>query len=321
MSKSRDYCVTLYDENIKLEDLECLYLVYQNEICPETGRSHRQAYVEFKSPKHFNALQKLLPGAHIEKRKGTRAQARAYCMKEDTRAPGTQPVEIGEWIEPKPKHQQDFWKGLQDLIASGASSEEVYNEYPGMYVRYGRAIDSLVRKEVSKKVLRRRREDFESARLTHWQHEVVWSLTCQDDREVLWIYDIVGGQGKTFLSSYLQITYDCFVVGDGKSSDIAHAYDSEHYIVFDYSRCRSESVSYALIEHMKNGRVFSGKYDSEVKYTRGGYGKVVVFANFEPDFTMMSRDRWNVFELKEGILNYQPYANSISPNFNYKDFN
>lgn len=319
MSRSRDWCGTLYDEKIKLEEVECVYLVYQNEICPETGRSHRQFYIEFKNAKSFKFMQKLLPGAHIEKRKGTRDQARDYCMKDETRVEDSVPVEVGVWVSEKPKH--DLWKSLQNMIDSGASSDDVYRAHPGMYIRYTRNIDSLINKEKSKKVLCQRKEDFESARLAHWQHEVVWSLTCQDDREVLWIYDIVGGQGKTYLSSYMEIFYDCFVIGDGKSGDIAHAYDAQKYIVFDYSRSRSESVSYALIEQMKNGRVFSGKYDSGIKYCRGGYGRVVVFANFEPDFQALSQDRWNVFELKDGILNYQPYANSISPTFNYKDFN
>jgi len=74
------------------------YIVYQTEVAPDTGRVHIQGYIEFKQPMRFAAVKTLLGGqAHLERRRGTRLQARDYCMKEDSRMPGTEFTEIGDW--------------------------------------------------------------------------------------------------------------------------------------------------------------------------------------------------------------------------------
>lgn len=315
MGKSRHYCGTLYDEKIKLEDIECAYLVYQNEICPESGRSHRQFYVEFKNPRSLRAVSKLFGKAHVESRRGSREAARDYCMKEASRCPGTLPVEVGEWKMEK-KGVSDQWKEIKDLIASGGKAEDVYGAYTGLYVRYKRNIDSIIAAENSRKILAKTKLKYNEAVLSPWQDEVVWELTGQSNRGVLWVYDVVGGQGKTFLSGYIEVMLNGFVTGDGKSSDIAHAYNCEEYVVFDYSRSREESVSYNLIEQLKNGRVFSGKYESHNKRVLSGFCRVVVFANFEPIRSKLSADRWNVYEVLNGILVYRPYSTRVNPNYN-----
>lgn len=44
--------------------------------------------------------------------------------------------------------------------------------------------------------------DLNNAILYDWQIEVLQLLDDQDDRKVLWIYDAVGGEGKTFLALF-----------------------------------------------------------------------------------------------------------------------
>lgn len=51
----------------------------------EGGHEHVQGYVELNKPGRFKTI---LGGAHFETRKGSREQARVYCMKEDTRVLG-----------------------------------------------------------------------------------------------------------------------------------------------------------------------------------------------------------------------------------------
>jgi len=62
---------------------------YQDEVCPETGRKHRQGYVRTRQQVRFSAMQKMLPGIHIEIAKNWDA-LREYCKKVDTAVPGTQ---------------------------------------------------------------------------------------------------------------------------------------------------------------------------------------------------------------------------------------
>ena len=76
------------------------YTVYQQERCPHTQRLHYQGYSEFTDNVSWGALKNWLGNSlHIEARQGTREEARVYCMKEESRVPGTEPVEIGLWAE------------------------------------------------------------------------------------------------------------------------------------------------------------------------------------------------------------------------------
>lgn len=66
-----------------------VYGVYQLELAPTTGSPHFQGYVAFLQPKRFKALQKLIPGAHLQVARGTPLDNYIYCSKEDSRSPGT----------------------------------------------------------------------------------------------------------------------------------------------------------------------------------------------------------------------------------------
>jgi len=58
------------------------YWIYGEEIAPETGTPHLQAYVCFKNQKRLSAVKKVFPTAHLEVKRGTVKQAVDYC-KED----------------------------------------------------------------------------------------------------------------------------------------------------------------------------------------------------------------------------------------------
>lgn len=85
MSRSRDYCFTINnytDAHIQLlEALDCTYVVYGKEV-GESGTPHLQGYVRFPSAKSVSAVIKLMPGAHIEIKKGRCDQAIDYCKKD-----------------------------------------------------------------------------------------------------------------------------------------------------------------------------------------------------------------------------------------------
>lgn len=70
------------------------YVVWQRER-GENGTPHIQGYIELHNPVRLSAMKLWLPSAHFEVRRGTREQARAYCMKEDTRDAG--PWERGDF--------------------------------------------------------------------------------------------------------------------------------------------------------------------------------------------------------------------------------
>lgn len=57
-------------------------------------------------------------------------------------------------------------------------------------------------------------------------------------------------------------------------------------------------MNYGAIESIKNNRVLSAKYDSRLKRGKG-MNHVVVFANWPPDYSKMSADRFIVKNLQD----------------------
>lgn len=74
------------------------YCVYQREITPTTGQEHWQGYIVYKSPCRMSKIKTILGdnAAHLEIAKGNAQQNHAYCTKQESRKPGTEPVEHGE---------------------------------------------------------------------------------------------------------------------------------------------------------------------------------------------------------------------------------
>lgn len=108
----------------------------------------------------------------------------------------------------------------------------------------------------------------------------------------MWCWEDTGNTGKTYLARWLLCWRDAYLVTGGKWADIIYAYGDERYVVFDLTRDQVDKVPYNLMEKFKNGFAFSGKYESRARVFAPA--RVVVFANFEPERTKLSADRWDV---------------------------
>lgn len=73
------------------------YLYCIGEEVGESGTPHLQGYIEFKTPKSWSTIKKLLPKAHIEKAKGNRQQNLTYCKK-DGKFKSNFPVPLSEQV-------------------------------------------------------------------------------------------------------------------------------------------------------------------------------------------------------------------------------
>lgn len=127
-TKLRNYCWTYFAEELEIEENEDIkYCVFQKEKCPKTGKIHFQGYVELTKPMRRKATQEALgiEGAHLEKRRGTREEARDYCMKEETRVDG--PWEIGEFG--KGQGARNDLSKLKEVALSRPIGEVVLGEH------------------------------------------------------------------------------------------------------------------------------------------------------------------------------------------------
>lgn len=116
------YCPTEDCRSHFKEEAKCKMdsYVFQVEICPNTGREHKQAGFILSTKKRFKQAKEIwgCPQAHLEPAKGTPAEIKAYCTKEETRKPGTTPT-IFNW--------PDDLKGKgkrSDLAAAAAAVKE-----------------------------------------------------------------------------------------------------------------------------------------------------------------------------------------------------
>lgn len=139
--RSHDWCFTMFDEKFDglNFDEHMNYLVFQIELCPETKKEHAQGYIEFKNKAGLNILKKRYGNdIHWEFRKGTKEQARAYCMKEESRIRG--PFEFGEFYR---QGKRNDLTSLYKSISSGKSMFDIVNQHPTEFIKYHNGIEKM----------------------------------------------------------------------------------------------------------------------------------------------------------------------------------
>lgn len=132
-----------------------------------------------------------------------------------------------------------------------------------------------------------------------WQLEVLDIInTKPDKRTIHWFWEPNGGVGKSTLCKYLAVKHDAIMVS-GKSDNMFHAISkakNKKIILVDCPRSCQGFMNYGGIEQIKNGHVFSGKYDSEQLLFNNPH--VIVFSNEEPQEGKWSSDRCHVHEIR-----------------------
>lgn len=116
---------------------ESKYTVFQPE---EESTVHLQGYSEFKRKWYLTELKKVNNRVHLEPRKGTREEARNYCMKDESAI--DDPIEFGEW-KPEGGPGKAYHACLA-AIKEGANLEEISEEFPDIYLKYCRGVKDVV---------------------------------------------------------------------------------------------------------------------------------------------------------------------------------
>lgn len=161
------------------------------------------------------------------------------------------------------------------------------------------------------------RNIYNNVELRRWQSQLITLSGMQKEREIYWIVDPIGNNGKTFLSYYLSDLHGALRVSNPSSNDFAYAYDYQDIVIFDYNRVAEKHINYSLLEDLKNGSLWSPKYQSSVKSFREKNVTVICFANYPPDFSALSHDRWTLFELNDNKLKRAKIPEPTLPLINY----
>lgn len=158
----RNWCFTCYND---IKDIDCVFMVYQTEICPTTKKEHKQGYIEFKDKCSMKKVKELFDdkSIHLEPRWGTQKQAIDYCTKKDTRKEGTQPFIKGN---PKNQGNRKDLDEIYDDIEEGMTAKEILLRHRGNALRHMNMIKKGLMvfhdlDDVDKYILMKRGEDVE----------------------------------------------------------------------------------------------------------------------------------------------------------------
>jgi len=165
--------------------------------------------------------------------------------------------------------------------------------------------------------------------LRPWQASMVelidLEFTEMDDRHINWLVDVEGCAGKTQFCKYMtQRRKQTMIVTGGGYKDIAcvlkgcqdeNKFDlnDETVVIFNIPRDSDDQgmISYKALESLKDGLITSSKYESATFVFNSPV--VWVLSNNEPELSKLSKDRWKLWTISDGML--LPYT--IKP-INYR---
>lgn len=158
---ARNWCFTLNNPVAHIDFtkwLDLKFAIYMTEK-GESGTLHFQGYLELKEPQRLSYLKKQLPRAHLERRRGSKQQAIAYCLKEmkpdcmkwetitdEVTLSGNPvvynysgtPQDLLKSSEPK-KSLKERLEEVKELIRAGMTDYQIMESHYDLFVRYHRA--------------------------------------------------------------------------------------------------------------------------------------------------------------------------------------
>ena len=279
----------------------------QLERCEFTGREHLQFYINTFTPRSPPSLKdhdrnvwvtvvRINNGAHN------------YCLKENTRISGPwefgdKPVSRNNKIDLKEKNKIIMEKGAIQAVKDGLISIEKLPQY----------LKGLQLLENLSIVERMKNQEFPWV-FHQWQKEILEKVSNSQlgDRKIIFIVDQEGGRGKTKFFGWLGATkQDVFqYLSIGKKEDMLNLARPEvKTYILDVARSEAEFVNYALLEKLKDGSWSSGKYEGKVSFGWNEIKNMIVCMNEFPKKTALSKDRYDVYELKSDLCLYSvPFA-------------
>lgn len=154
-------------------------------------------------------------------------------------------------------------------------------------------------------------ERYEGVEWRPWQKDILEIMEAPaDPRKVHWVYDPKGNAGKSFLMKYIHCKWKV-IIGDGKYADVmnqlkewveANEDEDPDAVIVDVPRSHAAYFQVRTLEKLKDGLVYSGKYEGGVIELVEPM-RAIVFANTLPVLDTLSADRWDIREIRaDGTL-------------------
>lgn len=274
------------------------FAIIGRELAPSTGAVHYQGYASLSKLWRIKSLRENLwevlelparggPSFRIEVARGNEKRNIEYCSKD------------GEvWQCGRPGGRQGERSDLKDameLIRSKRSYSEVIDE-PELQKLLIRNANWVSMQFWRGKELQAR-EHVQELSLYRWQRQLLSEIEGDPDERKITFVVGPGNTGKSTFARFLHSKRDDVELWSGpicKAHDLICAVKGSRVQLFDITRSDGEP-DYSLLESIKNGLLFSGKYLPLNKQFPQPH--VVVFMNQVPDRNALSEDRYNIMDL------------------------
>lgn len=265
------------------------YLIFGKEV-GASGTPHLQGTVCFQSRKRLPQVIASLGQCHCTVTRSL-SQSIEYCKKEgDWTSWGTMPTQ-------RPRQEgggrrndlEEFKESVRSGVTDLKELRELHSSVCALYPRFVKNYIEDQREVIA----------VPAHPLRPWQENLNTILRRPPDpREIIFIVDRVGNQGKTWFARYFcDLHDDAQIIIPGKKADMAYvAREDVKTYFFDTPRSKQgEFIQYDFLEELKNGYFFSPKYESRIKKIKTPH--VVVCMNEHPDMDKLSSDRYKVISL------------------------
>lgn len=148
-------------------------------------------------------------------------------------------------------------------------------------------------------------DEYKNVVWKEWQQEILDLLKnkATNSRDINWYWEETGNVGKSYLCKYLALTRNV-IICDGKKDNIFNQVRNTivlekkkpDIILLDVPRSGVGFVNYGVIEQLKTGLIYSGKYEGgQLSFP---WPHVIVFSNTLPDMAAVSADRWVIKKIE-----------------------
>lgn len=253
------------------------YIVYGHETAPTTGTKHLQGYIQLTTKSRLTTIKKKLEmeQIHLEPAYGTCKDNQQYTTKDNDY------IELGK---PTIERQRTDLKSFYDEIVECDTWEQVLKlKQTKQYYKYAKEVFNTVNNKI---------EPQQNITLRPFQQKIIDIINQPaDDRTIYWVYDPEGNTGKTYLSKYLLTNYNAFYFRPAKGTDILYQYNNQTIIILDIPRSTDEQyINWGILEQLKDGITFSGKYEGKTLYRKEN-AHIIVMSNELPVSGTFSKDR------------------------------
>lgn len=292
--RAKYWCFTLNNytpENVDLLSAPIAgvdYIVFGREV-GENGTPHLQGTVCFQNRLRLNQVVRLLGQAHYTVTRNLSSSI-DYCKKDgDFTEVGARPADGRKSTKAKDKETDDL-EDFKNTVKEGVTDMKLLREqHSEVVARYPQFVRDYVKDQ-------RELPSVTAFPLREWQQTLYSKLIlAPDDREIIFIVDATGNQGKSWFARYfMQLHENSQIIIPGRKADMALVVREDvKTFFFDCPRSKQgDFIQYDFLEEMKNGLIFSPKYESKLKYIPKAH--IVVLMNEHPDMTKLSRDRYSV---------------------------